>query len=260
MIAVVTGGTGGLGQAICRRLAADGYSVAIGYHRRRAEAETLAASLAGEAVRAVPLGLDVADAEHTQRAIEQVVRDLGGLDAVVNCAAHNVDGLLQDITPTDAALMQGINVLGVIHTVRAALPHLFLSSCARIVNFSSILATRAGPGASVYASTKSAVEGLTRAWAVDFGPKRITVNAVAPGFVNAGLGVKPVLTAGEALRAMVPLRRPGLAEEVASVVAFLLGKDATYVNGTVIPVDGGLAVSGRFVAAARPALQEATPS
>ena len=256
MIALVTGGTGGLGQAICRRLASDGHSVAVGFHTRRAEAEALAASLGRGGVATIPLGLEVADAGRTREAVERAARELGGLDAVVTAAVHNVDGLLQDVTPADAERMHAVNVLGVIHTVSAALPHLFQGSRGRIVTFSSVLATRPGPGTSLYASTKCAVEGLTRAWAVELGSKRITVNAVAPGFVNAGLGVKPLLAAGQALRSMVPLRRPGSAEEVAAVVAFLLGEGADYVNGAVIPVDGGLAASGRFATATRPALEE----
>ena len=247
MIALVTGGTGGLGGAICRALSSDGHVVAIGYRTRRDEAEQLARELGGEDRRAFTVALEVTDALGTQATVERVADRAGGLDILVNAAAHNVDGLIGDVDPVDVDRMHAVNVTGTLNCIRAALPFLLGSAQPRIVNFSSVVATRAEPGMAVYAETKGAVEALTRALAVELGPKRITVNALAPGYIDAGLGRKPVAAAGDLLRTLVPLRRAGHAEEVAAVVAFLASAASGYVSGAVIPVDGGLLAGSRFL-------------
>jgi 3-oxoacyl-[acyl-carrier protein] reductase len=247
VIALVTGGTGGLGRAICGALAGAGNVVGVGYHARRTEAEALARELTGERGRALAVGLDVREAAGTQAAVEGFAGAAGGLDVLVNAAAHNVDGLIGDVAPADVEQMHAVNVAGTLHAVRAALPFLVASGRGRVINFSSVVATRADSGMAGYAATKGAVEALTRALAVELGPKRVTVNALAPGYVDAGLGRRPVAAAGDALRTLVPLRRPGQADEVAAVVAFLVSAAAGYVTGAVIPVDGGLQAGSRFL-------------
>ena len=248
MIALVTGGSGGLGTAVCRALADAGSAVAIGFHTRRDVAEALACELTARAGRAQAIGLEVADAERMGAAIEEVVRSFGGLDVLVNAAAYNVDHMLSESDPAEVARMHAVNVAGGMNAIRAALPHLMASGRGRIINFSSVLATRAMPGVSAYAGTKGAIESITRALAAELGPKNITVNAIAPGYIDAGLGRKPVEAAGAALRSLVPLRRAGRAEEVAAVVAFLVSEAASYVNGAVLPVDGGLLAGSRMFA------------
>ena len=256
MIALVTGGTGGLGAAICRTLADRGHDVAIGFHERREEAALAARGIAERGRRAMALALDVTQPETLHEASARIAREWGGLDILVNAAAHNADGLLAALTPDEVARVYGVNVGGTMNAVRAALPWLIGGGRGRVVNFSSVLAARAMPGISAYAGTKGAIEALTRSLAVELGPKNVTVNAVAPGFIDAGLGRKPVNAAGDALRSLVPLRRAGGADEVAEVVAFLVSDAARYVTGAVIPVDGGLLAGSKF-AAWRP--QESTP-
>ena len=245
MKALVTGGSGGIGTAICRVLASAGYEVAVGYHRRKEAAESLAAELGGPTRRSCSLYLDVADAGPTRDAVERLASAWGGLDAVVHAAARSVDGLLSDLAPEDILSMFAVNVAGAMHVNQAALPWLLSSARARIVHFSSVLATRGIPGATLYAGTKGAIEAVTRTLAVELGPKRVTVNAIAPGFVDAGLGRAPLAAAGGSLRSVVPLRRAATAEEIAGVVAFLLSEEARYVNGAVIAVDGGLLAGSR---------------
>jgi 3-oxoacyl-[acyl-carrier protein] reductase len=247
VIAFVTGGTGGLGQAICRALSDAGHAVAIGYRTRRDEAVQLARELGQGERCALAVALEVADAADMHAAVERVSAATGGIDILVNAAVHNVDGLIGDVEPADVDRMHAVNVTGTLNSIRAALPFLVASGQGRIINFSSVVATRADSGMAVYADTKGAVEGLTRALAVELGPKRITVNALAPGYIDAGLGHRPVAAAGERLRTLVPLRRAGRAEEVAAVVAFLASRAADYVTGTVIPVDGGLLAGSRFL-------------
>ena len=258
MIAFVTGGTGGLGEAICRALNRDGHDVAVGYRQNRERAAQLVAGLLASGRRALAVPVDVSDPGASEAAVNGVAQALGGLDIVVNAAACNTDGLLPDLAPADVARMHAVNIAGTLNVIRAALPHLVARGGGRVVNFSSVLTRRSASGLSAYASTKGAVEALTLALAVEWGPKRITVNAVAPGLIDAGLGRRPVAAAGNRLRTLVPLRRAGRAEEVAAVVAFLVSDAAAYVTGAILPVDGGLCAGGQSLwASPAPATEEA---
>lgn len=251
MIALVTGGTGGLGSAVCRRLAARGAGVAIGFHVRREEAALASREIVALGGRAMAVALDVTCPSTLDEAVARIARDWGGLDVLVNAAAYNVDGLLATLSPEEVARVHAVNIAGTMNATRAALPWLLPSGRGRVVNFSSVLAARAMPGISAYASTKGAIEALTRSLSVELGPKGVTVNAVAPGFIDSGLGRGPVAAAGETLRSLVPLRRAGTAEEVAEVVAFLVSDAARYVSGAVIPVDGGMLAGSMFAAPRR---------
>jgi 3-oxoacyl-[acyl-carrier protein] reductase len=237
---MVTGGSGGLGSAVCKRLAAEGHAVTIGCFTRLAEAEALAGEIRGDGGRAQALAFDVTDEAAVAAAVAGVVAEFGGLDALVLAAAYNVDGLLATLPPAELARMQTVNVGGVAACVREALPHLMIGGRGRIVTFSSTIAHMAAPGTGGYASTKGAVEALTRTLAVELGSKRITVNAVAPGLIDAGLGREPVSRCTELIANTLPARRAGLAEDVAGAVSFLVSEAAAYVNGAVLPVDGGL--------------------
>jgi NAD(P)-dependent dehydrogenase (short-subunit alcohol dehydrogenase family) len=245
MIAAVTGGSGALGASVCRALAAGGARVAIGCFRHPERAAALADELRAAGARAEPWCFDVADPAPVQEAFDTLLRRDGGLDVLVNAAACSIDGLLFNVDPESVARVHAVNVLGTVHCIRAAIPLLLRSRRPRIVNFSSAVAHRASSGLATYAATKGAVEALTRALAVELGSKRVTVNAVAPGFVDAGLGRGPVAAAGPALAQLVPAGRAGRAEEVAAVVAFLVSEAASYVNGVVIPVDGGVLAGSR---------------
>lgn len=248
MIALVTGGSGGLGSAICRRLVQDGHAVAVGCHERIDVAEALAAEACANGGRALALSFDVADPTATADAVGQVVSRFGGLDYLVLAAAHSTNGLLATLPPVEFERMHAVNVMGSMNCINSALPHLMACTRGSIVMFSSVLARIGLPGVSGYAVTKGAIETLTRSLAVELGPKNITVNAVAPGTIDAGLGRASVAEAGDGIRHGLPLRRPGTAFEVASVVTFLLSDDASYVTGTVLPVDGGLMVTARTTA------------
>ena len=248
MRALVTGGSGALGRATCVALAARGHSVAVGWHTQAARAGEVASEIGRAGGAALPVHLDVTDAASTERAVAEAARALGGLDVLVHAAAVNADGLIADLDPADVSTMFAVHVTGAMVVCRAALPWLLESGRGRIVLFSSVLASRSNTGVAGYASAKGAVEALTRSLAVELGPKRITVNAVAPGYISAGLGLAPLAAAGRNVRALVPARRAGTPEEVAAVVAFLASDAASYVNGSILPVDGGLLAGARLQA------------
>lgn len=245
MIALVTGGSGALGGAICRALAATHHVVA-GCFRHPERAEVLTAELRAQGHAAEALAFDVRDARAIQAAVDGIVQRLGGLDCLVNSAGCSHDGLLASLAPEDLVETHTVNVLGTLFCIRAAIPSLMQGDCARIVNLSSAVAHRATAGIAAYAATKGAVEALTRALAVELGPKHITVNAVSPGYVEGGLGRGPLERVGAYVRDLVPTGRAATPEDVAQVVTFLASPAAAYVNGVVLPVDGGLLAGSRF--------------
>jgi 3-oxoacyl-[acyl-carrier protein] reductase len=246
MNVLVTGGSGGLGSEVCARLCADRHAVAIGCHTNRVHAENLARELEADGATTFAIAFDVTDETEVAEAMRVTVDRLGGLDALVLAAAVNHDALLGGLNSSDAEHMNAVNVEGVIRCVRSGLPWLFSSTTPRIVTFSSILARTGVRGAGGYSATKAAVESITRSLAVELGPKGIRVNAVAPGFINAGLGKRPSSIYGEFIGQVLPLRRVGTADDVAAVVSFLLSDAASYLTGAVLPVDGGLAAGAAF--------------
>ena len=242
-VALVTGGGTGIGAAVARRLAADGYAVAVTGRRAR-PIEELAAAIDGLALVA-DTRLE-ADAERTVK--ETVVR-FGGLDALVCNAGIGGEGSLRelDVDVWDDVLRT--NLTGAFLMCRAAIDHLAERRGA-IVTISSAAGLRASPESLAYCSSKAGLQMLTQCLAVDHGPEGVRVNCVAPGWVRTPMADEEMDALGDRLgtgrdgaydacTADIPLRRAASAEEVAATVAWLVSDDASYVNGVVLPVDGG---------------------
>jgi 3-oxoacyl-[acyl-carrier protein] reductase len=238
-VALVTGGSRGIGAAIARRLARDGADVAISYAVSADKAEAVVADLKKEGVRAAAFKVDQADAAQVADLVEAVADRFGRLDILVNNAGVFVAGGIADSAIDVAGLARqfAVNVTGVAATVRAAAS--FLGEGGRIISIGSISGDIAPiPGTADYSATKAAVAAYTRGWARDLGRKGITVNTVQPGPIDTDMNPADSNMAA-VLSANVALGRYGKPEEVAAAVAFLASPDAGYITGATLNVDGG---------------------
>lgn len=239
-VALVTGGSRGIGAAIAKRLAEDGADVAISYAASADKAEAIAHELEAQGVRAAVFKADQGDPAQVEGLVKAVVKRFGRLDILVNSAGVAVLGAVGDPSSDIAAFDRqfAINVGGVAAAVRAAAP--LMGEGGRIISIGSTGGDRTVfPGLSDYAATKGAVAAYTRGWARDLGPKGITVNVVQPGPVNTDMNPDGTDFAA-ALKAATALGRYGKPEEIAAAVAFLASPDAAFITGATLNVDGGL--------------------
>lgn len=238
-VALVTGGSRGIGAAIVRRLAAEGADVAFTYVSSDEKAKALEEELKKTGVRALAIKADSADANAITDAVNKAATELGGLNILVNNAGVSAGNAIAGGTDANEAYERqyAVNVKGVVAAVNAAVKH--LPTGGRIISIGSVLGQRVGfPGITEYSATKFAVAGYTRGWAWDFGSKGITVNNVQPGPIDTDMNPDNTEFANQ-MKAGLPLQRYGKAEEVASAVAFLASPEASYITGTTINVDGG---------------------
>ncbi len=244
-VIIVTGGSRGIGAAICRRLAADGYAIAVNY---AADAKAAAATVAGiekSGGRAQAFQADIADPAALRDLFDKATKALGPLAGLVNNAGSSGRfARVDEQDPADLTRLFAINVIATILACREAVLRLSTQhggSGGAIVNLSSIAARLGGlPGLGPYAATKGAVESFTKGLATEVGPEGIRVNAVAPGMVETDMS-QPLLAqaARERIEAMTPLRRIGAPEEIAEAVAWLISPAAKFVSGAVLTVSGG---------------------
>lgn len=241
-VAIVTGASRGIGAAIAVRLAADGIAVIVNYAGRQADADAVVEQIVAKGGRAAAIQADVAVPAQVAAMFDQAVTLFGGVDIVVNNAGIIQPGLTA-LADTDDSLFDrlvAINLKGTFNTLRIAANK--LREGGRIVNFSSSLTALAMPGYSIYAATKAAVETMTLIFAKELRGRRITVNAVAPGPTATDLFLKDKTPEQiERLAKMPPLERLGTPEDIASVVSFLVGPEAGWIDGQTIRTNGGIA-------------------
>lgn len=239
-VAVVTGGTRGIGLAVARRLAADGYDVLLTYRDDAEAARAALAELAGSGRQIEVLAADVSTADGAGMAIEAAMQHFGRLDALINNAGITRDTLLMRMGEDDWDAVLTTNLKGAFLASKAAVRPMLRQRSGRIVNMSSVVGQAGNAGQANYAAAKAGLIGFTKSLAKEVGSRGITVNAIAPGFIATRL------TAGlpEETKAMLlertPLNRFGTPEDVAGAVSFLIGPDASFITGHTLTVDGGL--------------------
>jgi 3-oxoacyl-[acyl-carrier protein] reductase len=240
-VALVTGGSRGIGKAIVQKLAGDGAKVAFVYRGAKDAAEALEKELGanGKAIQA-----DVSDPAAAEKVVAAVLADWGRVDILVNNAGVIRDGLFIRMEADAWNTVLNTNLNGTFAFCKAVASQMALKQRAgRIINVSSVAAEHVNQGQTNYAASKGAVNSFTKALAVELGSRNVTVNAVAPGFIATDMSEAVRSKAGDFIeKKLVPLRRLGQPDDIANVVAFLAGPGAAYITGQVITVDGGLSL------------------
>ena len=239
-IALVTGGSRGIGRAIALKLAEKGCDVAVLYAGNAAAAEETLRAIGEKGVRAMALQCNVADEVQAAEAYEKVCSELGTPDILVNNAGIIRDMLAMRMKAQDFRAVLDVNLTGAFNMIHAALPSFLRRRSGRIINISSISGMMGNAGQANYSASKAGLIGLTKTIARECASRGITVNAVAPGFIETDMTSAMPEAALKAGLAAVPMGRIGSAGDVANAVAFLAGDEAGYITGCVLKVDGGM--------------------
>ena len=238
-IALVTGGSQGIGRATALALAHQGADVAI-MARSIEKCEAVADEIRALGRRALPIQGDLARADQIKAAVEKVGAELGPISILVNNAAITRDGLLLRMKRDDWDDVLNTNLTGVFLTIQQVLPMMMKARRGRIINLTSVVAQSGNIGQANYIAAKSGLIGLTKAVAREYASRQITVNAVSPGFIETPMTEALAEAARQAMLEQIPLKRAGSDHDVASTVAFLASDEAGYITGQVINVNGGM--------------------
>ncbi len=241
-VALVTGGSRGIGRAVALRLAAAGHKVAVNYVANEAAAAETIAAIEASGGTAIPVQADVGDESSVAGMVEHVGAELGAVEILVNNAGIARDDLLMRMSADAWDDVIQTNLKSVYLCSKAALRGMLRAKWGRIVNISSVAGVYGNPGQANYSAAKAGVIGFTRSLAKEIGSRGITVNAVAPGFIATDMTAALGEGAAEAATKQITLGRLGRPEEVASAVGYLASQDASYITGQTIVVDGGLAI------------------
>jgi 3-oxoacyl-[acyl-carrier protein] reductase len=235
--ALVTGGSGGIGAAICRRLAADGLHVTVHANSRLQEAERLAREIAAAGGSAQAVAFDVTDRAQTGAALEQLLAD-GAIQVVVNNAGIHDDAVMPAMKPEQWSRVIDVSLNGFFNVTQPLLLPMMATRWGRIVNVSSVAALTGNRGQANYAAAKAGLHGATKSLAIELASRGITVNAVAPGIIATAMSQEAFPR--ETIERLVPMKRAGTPEEVADLVGFLASDAAAYISGQIISINGAM--------------------
>jgi len=241
---LVTGGSRGIGRAVVKALATEGARVAFVYRGNQAAAESLVQEVAQAGGTALAFQVDVTKADAVQQCVDKVRENWGKIDILVNNAGIIRDDLFVRLEPEAWQSVLDTNLGGTFHFCRAVAYPMMKQRYGRIINISSVAAEHVNPGQTNYSASKGAINAFTRALAVELASRNVTINAVAPGFIETDMSEAVRNKAGDLIKKYIPMRRLGQPEDVARVVVFLASADSAYVTGQVLTVDGGLSLGG----------------
>jgi 3-oxoacyl-[acyl-carrier protein] reductase len=246
-VALVTGGSRGIGRAIVKALAHEGARVAFVYRGSQSAADSLQKELAQEGGTILALQADVAKVEDAERCVQAVEKQWGRIDILVNNAGIIRDDLFVRMEAEAWTSVLQTNLGGVYNFCKAAAYAMMKQRRGRIINISSVAADHHNPGQTNYAASKGAINAFTRALAVELASRNVTVNAVAPGFIETDMSEAVRNKAGDLIKKMIPMRRLGQPEDIAQAVVFLASEAASYLTGQIITVDGGLTLGAAAI-------------
>jgi 3-oxoacyl-[acyl-carrier protein] reductase len=235
--ALVTGGSGGIGAAICRRLGLAGHFVYVHAHRSTAAADAVVGEIVNAGGRAAAVHFDLTDAEATRTAVETLLQD-GPVQVLVNNAGIHDDAVFPGMSPAQWHRVIDLSVHGFYNVTQPLMLPMIRTRWGRVISISSVTALTGNRGQVNYAAAKGALNAATRALSLEVASRGITVNAVAPGIISTRMGDAAFDAA--AIANLVPMKRAGSAEEVASLVGFLASEEAAYITGQVISINGGM--------------------
>ena len=240
-IALITGGAQGIGKSIARRLISEGAAIAL-CDMNLPGATATAEELGGNGARVKAFFMNVGDEENVDHAVDEVMDEFGKIDILVNNAGITRDGLMIRMKKDDWDLVIKVNLTGTFLVSRAVVKHMMKARTGSIINISSVVGVMGNAGQVNYSASKAGVIGITMTMAKEFAARGITVNAIAPGYIQTEMTEHLSEEAKQAFMNAIPLKRPGSPEDVAAVAAFLASPDGAYMTGQVLSIDGGMAI------------------
>ena len=240
--AVITGGSRGIGRAVCLELAKGGANVVLCYAGNESAASETVSACEALGAKALAVKCDVSDGAQVKNLMDEAVKAFGRIDILVNNAGITRDGLLMMMKEEDFDAVISSNLRGTFLCMKAVSRLMMKQRCGRIVNLSSVVGLRGNAGQVNYAASKAGVIGMTKSLAKELASRGVTVNAVAPGFIDTDMTAAMTEAAKTATLAAIPMQRLGKPEDVAKAVAFLASDSAAYITGQVLAVDGGMAM------------------
>lgn len=240
--ALITGASRGIGKAIALKLAGQGANIAIPYLGDPAEAEQAQKEIETLGVKSVMYVCDVSSFEASKEVVEKVIEEFGGVDILVNNAGIVRDKLILSMKEEDFDMVINVNLKGAFNMIKHTYSHFMKKRRGRIISISSIVGLNGNAGQANYSSSKAGLIGLTKSTAKELGGRNITVNAIAPGFIDTDMTQQLSDKVKDAMKAQIPMKRPGTPEDIANLALFLASDEASYITGEVIRVDGGYAM------------------
>lgn len=238
--ALITGATRGIGKQIALTLAQNGYDIAINYRTENEALKETKKQVEEKGVKCLAVQGDVSKFEDCERFIREIIEEYGKIDVLVNNAGITKDTLLMRMKKEDFEDVIDTNLVGTFNVTKNVISHMMKARSGRIINISSVVGVSGNAGQTNYSASKAGIIGFTKSLAKEVASREILVNAVAPGFIETDMTDILKSEIKEEIAKSIPLKRMGIAEDVANVVKFLAGEDSTYITGQVINVDGGM--------------------